>query len=149
MVEPDEEGVITMTFTAPEQSDGLRFQAQLLIENNSAVSVIEVPVTLEVGEQSIADEVLLTLPVDFVLGIPYPNPFNARTVIPVELPVKGRLSAVVYDLSGRRVFELASGSFEPGRYELAFSAGDLASGVYLVRVKYRGQRAVRKVVLLR
>lgn len=148
-VEPDEEGIIALTFTAPPSSDGLRFEAQLFIESNSlANDSIEIPIILEVGEQSAEDEAWSSLPVDFSVGNPYPNPFNARTVVPIALPITGKLVAAVYDLSGRRVFDLANGRFERGRHDLVFSADDLASGVYFILVTYKGQRIVRKMVLM-
>ncbi|MCF7810182.1 carboxypeptidase-like regulatory domain-containing protein [bacterium] len=148
-VEPDEDDMITFIFTAPDNSDGMSFRSTFRIETNSLDQTIELPILLEVGFNSIPDEREKHNPVAFTLGKAYPNPFNAKTVIPVELPVAGRLEAYIYDISGRRILELASGKYFAGRHEFVFTAEDLASGVYLLRVDFNGSHAVQKVVLLR
>jgi uncharacterized delta-60 repeat protein len=70
----------------------------------------------------------------FILHSPYPNPFNASTVIRYQLPVAGEVSLSVYDVSGRVVSELLN-RFQPaGRYEIPFDASNLSSGVYLYQI---------------
>ncbi|NQU05256.1 MAG: carboxypeptidase-like regulatory domain-containing protein, partial [Calditrichaeota bacterium] len=148
-VEPEEDGLITFIFTAPDNSDGMSFRATLQIETNSPEPLIELEILLEVGTVSVIEERDILPPTIFALGRAYPNPFNARTVIPVELPVNGLLEASIYDITGRKIIELTSGKYTAGRHELVFSADELASGVYLLRVDYNGSFAVQKVVLLR
>ena len=147
---PDEDDAIALTFLGFELGDGLNLEADILIENNSAEPLITVPVVFEIGAQDvIPDEQHVQLPLEFSVGSPYPNPFNARTVIPVDLPNSGELTVVIYDLTGRLVVELASGRYDAGRHAINFAAENLPSGVYLVNIKYSGNNITRKIVLMR
>jgi hypothetical protein len=55
----------------------------------------------------------------------------------------------VYDLSGRRVAQPASGQFAAGRHVVAFDGRGLSSGVYVVQLKALGRVAQTKVVLVK
>ncbi|NQT33877.1 T9SS type A sorting domain-containing protein [bacterium] len=146
---PDEDDTIALTFFGFELGDGLRLEAEVLIENNSAEPVITVPVVFEIGAQDVIPDEHVQLPLEFSVGSPYPNPFNARTVIPIDLPIGGELTVVIYDLTGRLIVELASGRYDAGRHTINFAAENLPSGVYLVNIKYFGNNITRKIVLMR
>ena len=45
------------------------------------------------------------------------------------------MSVSVWDLSGQLVRQLRSGVHDPGRYTATFTAGDLPSGAYFVRLR--------------
>ena len=94
-------------------------------------------------------------PSAFILSA-YPNPFNSSTTITfsvqqASLPV--RLS--IFDLSGRLVADLLNGrgvlQYAPtaGEHKVVWDAGNLESGVYLVRLEGGGKSIVRKALLLR
>lgn len=93
----------------------------------------------------------------FSLGQNYPNPFNPSTVISYEMPVAGRVTLTVYDLTGREVKELVNGYMGAGLHEAAFVAEDarsLSSGVYLYRLVVQSSAAAyvvatRKMLLLK
>ncbi|HEX5131926.1 MAG TPA: FG-GAP-like repeat-containing protein [Candidatus Krumholzibacteria bacterium] len=79
-----------------------------------------------------------------------PNPFSAGTSLQIDGAVSDRLTAVVYDVAGRRVRNLAgSGSgvvYWDGRDGRGTSA---PAGVYWIRVSDGATSAVRSVVLVR
>lgn len=75
----------------------------------------------------------LQLPSRFALEA-YPNPFNPTTFITVSLPEAAHVRVSVYDLLGRELNTLAAGSFEAGRYSLAWKASSAASGTYYARL---------------
>jgi len=88
------------------------------------------------------------------LGRAYPNPFNASTVIPVELDVDGPVELQVRDLLGRSVRTLTAGHLPAGRHAIAWDGRDdagrvAATGAYLVELRAAGLRATRKVTLLK
>jgi hypothetical protein len=92
----------------------------------------------------------------WVLGPARPNPFEAEVRVAYEVPPAGGAHAVaVYDVAGRRIRRLYSGSRGGGEYELRWDGRDdvgarLASGVYFLRVEPRDGAAVsRKLVLVR
>ncbi len=148
-VPPDEEDSITLTFDATREHDNTRLDADLVIENNSAEPRVEVPVTLVIGIVGVSDDDHRAVPGSFAVGSPYPNPFNATTVVPVDLPADGILTAALFDLTGRRVLEVAEGRFSAGRHQFTISAEALPSGVYLLKVEAAGSHRVCKLVLMR
>ncbi len=85
----------------------------------------------------------------------YPNPFNPATHIGFSLPESAEVWLEVFNVQGQRVAVLADGRrFAAGQHQLQFSAGALASGVYLYRLRVNpGQGAAmvqtRKMLLLR
>ncbi|TAL74742.1 MAG: T9SS type A sorting domain-containing protein, partial [Bacteroidetes bacterium] len=64
----------------------------------------------------------------------YPNPFNPTTSITYQLSAPGFVSLKVYDMLGREVATLVNEMKESGSYSSAFSASNLASGVYVYRI---------------
>ncbi len=79
----------------------------------------------------------------------HPNPFNPTTMIEFELTQPQRIQLAVYDMRGRRVAQLAAGSYDAGTHSVQFDGGELASGVYLCRLSTGKQVTTRKMVLIR
>jgi len=79
----------------------------------------------------------------------YPNPFNMTTTISFDLRHAEKTSLVVYDVTGRRVRELASEFFEAGSHQLKFDGSGLASGIYFVRLEAGGFTISQKLLLLK
>ena len=71
--------------------------------------------------------------------------------MPFELAAEARVEAVLYDVLGRRVAVLASGTFEAGRHALTFDGAKLPPGAYVVHVTASGasgtSAAVRRITL--
>jgi len=65
----------------------------------------------------------------------FPNPFNSSTVISYQLPLSSNVTLSVYDLLGRRVATLATGTEQSGPVRVVWSPRDNASGVYFVRLE--------------
>jgi hypothetical protein len=94
----------------------------------------------------------LPLPSVFRLFPNYPNPFNPSTTIAFAVPgsVASRsLSLRVYDLLGRQVATLASGTYHGGVYSVVWDGGSLSSGVYICRLESDGASFVQKMVLMK
>ncbi|TVQ69473.1 MAG: T9SS C-terminal target domain-containing protein [Balneolaceae bacterium] len=87
------------------------------------------------------------LPVEFALSGNYPNPFNPSTTIRYDLHESTQVTLTVFDVYGRRVATLASGSMEAGTHSAVFDASGLASGVYLYRLSSPAQSLTGKMVL--
>ncbi len=89
-------------------------------------------------------------PEAFALAAAYPNPFLARTAIGYDLPGAAQVELAVYDVTGRRVATLVDEPQAAGRYEAAWNAAGLPSGVYLVRLSTSGgDSATQRITLLR
>jgi len=85
---------------------------------------------------------------------PRPNPFNPRTEVRFSLEREGLVQVVVYDVRGRRVRTLASGSLAAGLHALTWQGiddrgGSVASGVYFLKMEFGGQVMTRRMTLVR
>ena len=79
----------------------------------------------------------------------YPNPFNPTTTFRFALLKAGRVELTVYGISGRQVAKVADGLFESGWHEAAFDGSDLASGVYIYRIKAGQNISCGKILLIK
>lgn len=75
-----------------------------------------------------------------VLKGAYPNPFNPMTKVAFSLASEGHVELFVYDMSGRRVAELANRSYSAGDHEVTWYGNDdsgrsLPSGTYFVQMR--------------
>ncbi len=76
------------------------------------------------------------LPGEFALDQNYPNPFNPSTSIRFSLATAENVTLKVYDVLGREVATLVDNKkMSAGKYSASFDAADLASGMYLYRLK--------------
>ena len=94
------------------------------------------------------------LPSAFFLLQNYPNPFNPETSIQFALPVRTRVSLIVYNILGAEVTRLTEGTLTAGTYTVTWDGTDssgrpVASGVYLYRLSAEGLSITRKMVLLK
>jgi hypothetical protein len=89
-----------------------------------------------------------------VLTANRPNPFHPATEIAFALPVAGAVTLTVYDLTGRVVRTLVD-SFQPaGPQATSWDGKDergmpVASGIYLYELAAGGERATRRMLLLK
>jgi hypothetical protein len=91
----------------------------------------------------------VAVPQNLILS-PYPNPFNAMTVIPFSLEHAGKVRLTVYDILGRPVAELANGQFAAGSHIARFHARGLPSGMFFVTMELNGVRVgYQKLMLIR
>lgn len=88
-------------------------------------------------------------PYKFVLNEPYPNPFNATSIVTFELPRNGFAKLAVYDISGRLVNSLVEGEMRAGRHAYTIDAAQMPSGVYMLKLESTGTVATRKMVLVK
>jgi photosystem II stability/assembly factor-like uncharacterized protein len=72
--------------------------------------------------------------VRFSLSQNYPNPFNPETKIKYSIPSNSEVSLKVYDITGKLTANLVNQNQQQGVYEVTFSAGNLASGVYFYKI---------------
>ncbi len=84
--------------------------------------------TTDVGNEN-------SLPFDFKLRQNYPNPFNSTTTITYQLPDDGFATLNIYNILGQKIATLVN-EFKPsGKYDINFNADNLASGVYIYKLK--------------
>jgi hypothetical protein len=86
--------------------------------------------------------------------VAYPVPFQSGVRIAIDSPEPAPAEAVVYDVRGRPVRRLWSGTLATGRTLVPWDGRDangreVPSGVYFVRTSTPGRSDVRKVVRVR
>jgi hypothetical protein len=96
-----------------------------------------------------------TLPTRFALHNNVPNPFNPMTTIKYDLPVAGRVSLKIFDISGRLVAVLKDNETETaGRHEVVWRGRDrsgqqVAAGVYFYRMEGGAFTQTQRMVLVK
>jgi len=84
----------------------------------------------------------------------YPNPASRRVTVRFAIPEEGAPAAQgeatlrLYDVLGREVQSVRTGA-EPGRHETQLSVQDLASGVYVLRLRAGGNAQTRRLTVVR
>jgi hypothetical protein len=82
-----------------------------------------------------------------------PNPLARETSFAFDLPAPATASLEIFDLSGRRVAQLAGGEQSAGRHDVRWQATDaggarVAGGLYFARFATRGLTRTERVVVL-
>ena len=79
-----------------------------------------------------------------------PNPFNAETVISINLPDAGNIEAVVFDLMGREIARIYDGYLPGGEFNFTWKGSpDTSSGIYFIAVRCGGKTVETKVLMLK
>jgi hypothetical protein len=87
-------------------------------------------------------------PSDYRLFQSFPNPFNPKTVIHLQLPREERVALLVYDILGKTVRTLVDERLTAGSHTIEFDATGLAGGVYFYTVRAGEFTATRKMIYL-
>jgi hypothetical protein len=88
-------------------------------------------------------------PPAFALMAPYPNPASRHITIPLFLESRMAIKLGLYDVAGREVTVFYGGEWGAGSSVITCIVGDVAPGVYFVRLEYEGRVASQKVVIVR
>ncbi len=89
------------------------------------------------------------LPLEFSIGEPYPNPFNAETVIRFTLDRPGFVQAEVFNLLGESVETIVSKDYPAGSGYIRWNAECYPSGLYLIRLQAGGRTQVKKALMIK
>jgi surface protein len=103
----------------------------------------------EIGSDDSDLEAGTGLPEMVTLAANYPNPFNPGTSIRYALPEAGEVRLEVYTVAGQRVAVLAEGERAAGWHTVQFDASNLASGMYLYRLRAGNTVITRKMTLVK
>ena len=103
---------------------------------------------LEVTDLSV-DGPLEFKPADYTVLSVYPNPFNEAMRIRYDLLRPQKVELKVYDVQGRLVRTLVDEVQLAGKHEISASMGEMASGVYFVRLTTAQKEKTEKIVLLK
>lgn len=81
----------------------------------------------------------------------YPNPFNSRTIIKLELNSNSQVSARIFSVDGKLVARLKDGNLGRGEYLIPFepSAFELSTGMYFLEIEFSGRKHFSKLIYLK
>ncbi|HHS50825.1 MAG TPA: T9SS type A sorting domain-containing protein [candidate division Zixibacteria bacterium] len=79
----------------------------------------------------------------------FPNPFNARATITIDLPERADVDLSIYDISGRKVTTIIRDDLPRGRYNLTWRADDEPSGTYFAVLRTGGTELRKKLLLVK
>jgi hypothetical protein len=84
---------------------------------------------------------------------PHPNPLTREALFSYDLPAEAPVSLAIYDLSGRRVASLVSGSQAADRYQIRWNAvseggARVRAGLYFARFTTPGMSRVSRLIVL-
>jgi flagellar hook assembly protein FlgD len=93
-------------------------------------------------------------PAGIALAAPSPNPALGTVTLRFTLPHEQSVSLAIYDASGRRVRELASGARPAGQHSLAWDLHDetghaVGAGLYFARLETGGRVVTQRFSALR
>ena len=79
----------------------------------------------------------------------YPNPFNPSTSIEFAVPQDGYYSLKVFNIFGQEVADLVDGELRTGTYSARFDGNQLASGIYICKLRGNGIGIAKRMLLLK
>jgi hypothetical protein len=129
-------------YTSPDSSGA---DTSVAISLSNAVSEAARWTSGPIGITTLGTEI----PKEYKLFQNYPNPFNPSTIINFDLKKDGFTRIVMYDLLGRVVTTLFTGSLKAGRYTVDFNAENYASGMYIYKITSGDFTDVKKMLLLK
>jgi len=92
---------------------------------------------------------LRSVPEEFALGKPYPNPSGGQATLEYALPEQAEVRISVYDVLGRRVATVADGAKQAGRHSVQLEGARMPSGTYFVRMRAEGFQQTRRLTVVR
>lgn len=90
-----------------------------------------------------------TLPQVYELSQNYPNPFNPSTTVRFAIPEAARVSIELYTVLGHKIRTLVDRQMTPGWHSINIDGSDLASGIYLYRIRANDYSDVKKMILMK
>jgi hypothetical protein len=95
------------------------------------------------------DEIVADIPEEFSFGGCYPNPFNPVTKVQFALPQMAHVQIRIFDVMGREVAVIQSGSLQAGIHQLHWDASAMASGVYFLTFRAGDIVTTEKLLLMK
>ncbi|MBT3242108.1 MAG: DUF11 domain-containing protein [Bacteroidetes bacterium] len=79
----------------------------------------------------------------------YPNPVFDMATVEFSIPDTDYVQIAIYDMTGKQVQLVADQEFSEGTHRLQFSAEDLSSGMYFMKLMYNHQVESKRISVLR
>jgi hypothetical protein len=143
--------VVNRTFAVDPGWDVSKLDVIAFVQDDSDKEILQAG-ALSADATSVGDDDVWA---SFSIRHVSPNPFGASAEIAFSVPAGRELvSLAVYNVAGRRVRTLMSGSLDAGPHSAVWNGRDsrghrVAPGVYFCRLEAAGESVARKMVLLK
>jgi hypothetical protein len=93
---------------------------------------------------------IASLPLAMTLGVNiFPNPVKSMSVIRYTLPIEGKVSLQLYDISGRLVKTLVNEIKKSGNYSVTLNSRTMSAGVYFLSLTTESKRIIERIVIIK
>jgi len=144
-VNENQSQIITVTGATSAFAPG-DYNATITVNHNDTNNPYTIPVTITVSLD--ADD-NTAIPTEFALKTNYPNPFNATTALRFDVPAESRVQITLYNVAGQEVARPVDQVMAAGSHSVLYDAGNLPTGMYLVKMTAGEFSAVQKMLLLK
>jgi hypothetical protein len=76
-----------------------------------------------------------------------PNPSNGNTMIGYTIDEAGKVSLIIYDVTGKEVMSFDQGHQSAGRYHVDVNTANLNPGVYFYTLTLDGKSTTQRMVI--
>ena len=96
----------------------------------------------------------VAIPEEITLHPNFPNPFNPKTLIRIDLIKKSNISLDIFDISGQHITNLKKGLSDAGIHEIVWDGKNtdgvtLPTGIYFYILSFENRKLSHKMVLLK
>ncbi len=136
-----------VTIPSVDVSEGSKFFKIQIVQAGFNIESIEFESLMKIEDQKMISN-------DFVLGAPFPNPFNPSVSIELTLELSGNYDLAIYNLRGERIKNWGSVQLDARKHMLSWNGMDdygnsSPSGVYFLTVERNKKSKHRKLLLIR
>jgi len=90
------------------------------------------------------------LPYQYSISAPFPNPFNPKVNLRLNVPYDRKMDIRVYDGKGKEVEEISNNMiFQSGEHDITWNGGRHPSGIYFIKFNDGFETRIRKTMLLK
>ena len=130
-----DDGILDIYFSAVNYGEGYEYAGPFL--NGLEIHLI----------QSLSNDPLEAT--SYSISRPYPNPFNNKLTIPVNVKNNGEVHVAIFNISGQLVDVIQEVILPEGKHELIWDAKNYSSGLYIIQTKINNKVNYEKTILLK
>ena len=130
-----DDGILDIYFSAVKYGEGYEYAGPFL--NGLEIHLI----------QSLTNDPLEAT--SYSISRPYPNPFNNKLTIPVNVKNNGEVHVAIFNISGQLIDVIQEVILPEGKHELIWDAKNYSSGLYIIQTKINNKVNYEKTILLK
>ena len=130
-----DDGILDIYFSAVNYGEGYEYAGPFL--NGLEIHLI----------QSLSNDPLEAT--SYSISQPYPNPFNNKLTIPVNVKNNGEVHVAIFNISGQLIDVIQEVILSEGKHELIWDAKNYSSGLYIIQTKINNKVNYEKTILLK